>query len=1135
MGWKLYYNSWEEIHGFFVWGYHIQSNPNDFDGDSDDDGLSDKEEMDLGLNPIDPDTDCDGLLDFVEINGVSEHSNLEQVGSYEWNREYGVNHNSLLLNVNKEVMAIDPNDNENDKLIFYEWPGYPEKICPKYSDDLHKEYQWIADGDNIQDQKDVAIGDFDMDGYIDEVVSIDKSPHGTDNMIFYEWNWDQDNTPEVIYNEKILPPFDNQIAIAVGDFNNDGYLNEIVTIDDKAPGEQDHLIFYRWQDYPVFSPEFLLRWEITGTGYEDVRNQKDIAVGDFDEDGFIDDIVTIDDDNGNDNDNLVFYEWKNYNEYNDPNSDLYHNSNALPTPKEKWDISGVKNQKAIAVCDLDNDGYLNEIVTIDDNGEGNDNLVFYDFPNYPNFWPEKILKWDIPGDIKNQNSIAVGDFDADGHIDDIVTIDDDASDEDNLIFYHWDKDDYLSYRDDDNLDKLPELVQKWENIPDANDQLGIVVGDFKQIEVKGHSTNTVFCNIPTTFWGEILPEDGCENPSDYTWTWDFDIETDTPDFATDDIDNDKDGDVDEQDEGELVDWDGDGITDNDGDAKGQFPTYTYKFNPDLHYPHTYKVKVTSSNGREGDSYPNNGETFNIIVKDITTESKLPDSDFNGLWDGDEYLGDRFLGDKLGLYNSLVCEPISQNRFNGYNFDEYSNPNHYITNPKVRDTDGDGISDRGEMDSSDDYTTHPLIIDTDGDTLPDGWLDINGNGQMDLGEFEDRNRDGYVDIGDWSNGDGPGETNPTLVDTDGGGDSDDFELSVGLDPLDYYSEDPDKDGLTSFEELNIWGPYPCPGGVEQRSHMLEQNWDEDRYLDSVDPNPLIENDPPLIYNLVELDRWVYGIGFSVDEISNYEVSCTVWVPEELEGDDCPLEISSDGDDWEILFPVFLTPVEGWYTEEALIRITDDSNHDGEYNYDHTDDIPDDNYCTIHMIFDPGNGNLDGGETTISDRFWAASDISWAFSDTPPVPSRYHNIGLGEIGGVFGLLFGFIAIITDEGDIVEPDISLSDQYIWKFKNTQGRTIFLERGFIEDKVVGEDTYYRGYGFDYIVNGPTAPYIIPPENEDLWTISLIHIIKNILSESNEVETDYVGNQIYHYRDVNDDDWQLTISNGIIIDLLRI
>ncbi|MCK6569512.1 OmpA family protein [Myxococcota bacterium] len=102
-----------------------------------------------------------------------------------------------------------------------------------------------------------------------------------------------------------------------------------------------------------------------------------------------------------------------------------------------------------------------------------------------------------------------------------------------------------------------------------------------------------------------------------------------------------------------------------------------------------------------------------------------------------------------------------------------------TNPRVADTDRDGLDDALEVRVA---GTDPRLADTDGDGLSDG--------------FEDADRDGRVD---------PGESDPHLPDTDGGGSTDGDETAAGTNPrnpADDPAGDLDRDGLTAAEEAAL---------------------------------------------------------------------------------------------------------------------------------------------------------------------------------------------------------------------------------------------------------------------------------------------------------------------------------------------
>lgn len=124
-----------------------------------------------------------------------------------------------------------------------------------------------------------------------------------------------------------------------------------------------------------------------------------------------------------------------------------------------------------------------------------------------------------------------------------------------------------------------------------------------------------------------------------------------------------------------------------------------------------------------------------LEKQIGTDPMNPDTDGDGLTDGEEYL-------------TYKTNPLNRDT-DGDGLSDYDEVKVYKTNPLVADTDGDGLNDGDEVMK---YKTDPLKADTDGDGLSDG--------------------DEVMKY----------KTDPLKKDTDGGSVEDGVEVKRGTDPL-----------------------------------------------------------------------------------------------------------------------------------------------------------------------------------------------------------------------------------------------------------------------------------------------------------------------------------------------------------------
>ena len=152
-----------------------------------------------------------------------------------------------------------------------------------------------------------------------------------------------------------------------------------------------------------------------------------------------------------------------------------------------------------------------------------------------------------------------------------------------------------------------------------------------------------------------------------------------------------------------------------------------------------------------------------------------------------------------------------------------------TDPRERDADGDGVNDGHEVAAG----TDPASADTDGDGMPDGWEIRYGLNPLVNDANEDADGDGQRNLREYQNG-----TDPTNPDTDGDGLSDLEESGSGSSAL---NPDSDGDGLPDGQEV-LLGTYRhlpdfdndgLPDGWEVQNLMnpLSAPGNHETYLDS----------------------------------------------------------------------------------------------------------------------------------------------------------------------------------------------------------------------------------------------------------------------------------------------------------------
>ncbi|UCH89093.1 MAG: DUF4129 domain-containing protein [Thermoplasmata archaeon] len=246
-------------------------------------------------------------------------------------------------------------------------------------------------------------------------------------------------------------------------------------------------------------------------------------------------------------------------------------------------------------------------------------------------------------------------------------------------------------------------------------------------------------------------------------------------------------------DGYNVDLDGDDINETMGEMDEQLRT-------DPNNPDTDDDELRDNEEFQRGTDPTNWDTDGGSVGDGIEVFRIPQT--NPLDPADDVPQDTDNDGLLNIFENSTTYTISTVDLNGDGKLDYhthwkmndtdqdglldgEEVNNFGSYPLVSDSDADGIEDGMEvrLGGPGGYITNPRDSDTDGDGLPDGWIDVNKNGEPDWGEFEDRNLNGIVDEGDWNSGAGPGETDPSKSDTDGGGTHDFDEIILGMNPLD----------------------------------------------------------------------------------------------------------------------------------------------------------------------------------------------------------------------------------------------------------------------------------------------------------------------------------------------------------------
>ncbi|MBA6417410.1 choice-of-anchor L domain-containing protein [Colwellia sp. 6M3] len=719
--------------------------------DQDNDGISDEDEIALGLDPTSNDSDKDGIPDGTEVGDVNNPNDSDSDGMID--AIDPDDDNDGIATVNEDA-NLDADNNPATGITDSDGDGIPDYLDTD------------SDGDNISDANEsVATGiDSDNDGIddaidVDETGGVDANGDGVDDNVapantdgdlapdYIDVDSDGDGIPDywesgALNVDSDMDGIDDAFDVDItggSDINGDG-------IDDNAtPPNNDADTSPDFQDLDSDNDGIsdaiesgALGIDTDGDGIDDYFDVDQTGGVDANGDGIDDDVMPID----TDNDGIP--------DFQDPDSDNDGLPDVIETGATGIDTDGDGIDDAFDVnqtggVDLDGDGMDDNTspYALDSDGDGIADHLDNDSDN----------------DGLNDGveaGLSGNDTDGDG-IDDSIDVDetggtDTNSDgiDDDFIPVDTDSDGIPDYLDpDSDNDGLPDTLEG------NNDTDMDGIPDYLDSDSDGDGIDD---SVESGATGMDSDNDGIDDAFDVDETGGTDANNDGVDDNIALPDSDEDGRPDFQDSD--VDTDGDGIPD-----------------------------VVEGNGdMDGDGIPNyldldsDGDGINDA-----SEGAI-DSDSDGIPD---YLDLDSDGD--GISDTL--EGNSDNDGDG------------VPNYLDLDSDGDGISDadEGNVDSDGDGIPDYLDLDSDGDGISDA---DEGNGDADgdgIPDYLDQDSDGDgISDAEEGNGDSDGDGIPDYLDGDSDGDgindADEGNGDTDGDGIpDYLDGDSDGDGISDADE------------------------------------------------------------------------------------------------------------------------------------------------------------------------------------------------------------------------------------------------------------------------------------------------------------------------------------------------
>ena len=250
----------------------------------------------------------------------------------------------------------------------------------------------------------MVAGDFDNDGNADDIAAFNTS---SELPILTLWTSKNGFINETVAKCSLpfdfLSPASLNSKIVAGDFDNDGFIDDIASIYEIGDDKTALTVWINQKG--EFTPT---RWWY-GSDFNANKVAQTIVVGDFDNDGFVDDIA-------------AFYD------YDQAKTNLFvwkSDGKKFDWPGTWWvgnDFNAARIQGSVVVGDFDHDGVKNDIAALYNYADDYCKIFVWIPKNNKFNWPYTWFAQDKFAAGKAKNNIIAGDFNNNGYVDNIAAL-----------------------------------------------------------------------------------------------------------------------------------------------------------------------------------------------------------------------------------------------------------------------------------------------------------------------------------------------------------------------------------------------------------------------------------------------------------------------------------------------------------------------------------------------------------------------------------------------------------------------------------------------------------------------------------------------------------------------------------------